>query len=61
MILKNVILNHPSIDVLKSIPRRLDDNNIFALICFSFQVINALKTERDVSVRQRAVDLLYAM
>ena len=24
-------------------------------------VINALKTERDVSVRQRAVDLLYAM
>ena len=26
-----------------------------------FQVINALKTERDVSVRQRAVDLLYAM
>ena len=28
---------------------------------FPFQVINALKTERDVSVRQRAVDLLYAM
>ena len=24
-------------------------------------MINALKTERDVSVRQRAVDLLYAM
>jgi AP-2 complex subunit alpha len=24
-------------------------------------VINALKTERDISVRQRAVDLLYAM
>jgi AP-2 complex subunit alpha len=24
-------------------------------------IINALKTERDVSVRQRAVDLLYAM
>ncbi|CDQ93615.1 unnamed protein product [Oncorhynchus mykiss] len=24
-------------------------------------VINALKTERDVSVRQRAADLLYAM
>ena len=24
-------------------------------------VIHALKTERDVSVRQRAVDLLYAM
>ena len=24
-------------------------------------VISALKTERDVSVRQRAVDLLYAM
>ena len=23
-------------------------------------VINALKTERDISVRQRAVDLLYA-
>lgn len=24
-------------------------------------IINSLKTERDVSVRQRAVDLLYAM
>ena len=28
---------------------------------FKETVINALKTERDVSVRQRAVDLLYAM
>ena len=26
-----------------------------------FKVIHALKTERDVSVRQRAVDLLYSM